>query len=112
MYQSDGNAIYFTSGEPALKARNMRKNNNVSITIPFWKNTLHKLGKVEFLDRNHEEIQANLKRFLDYEEKMIDTSESIYLKVTPGKKIATFGVGIKLLQMRKPEKARNLIDWG
>ena len=42
MYQSDGNAIYFTSGEPTLKARNMRKNNNVSITIPFWKNTLHK----------------------------------------------------------------------
>ncbi len=35
MYQSDGNAIYFTSGEPALKARNMRKNDNVSITISF-----------------------------------------------------------------------------
>lgn len=44
-------------------------------------------------------------------EKMIDTSESIYLKVTPEKKIATFGVGIKLLQIRKPEKARNIIEW-
>ncbi|MHA1347760.1 MAG: pyridoxamine 5'-phosphate oxidase family protein [Candidatus Heimdallarchaeaceae archaeon] len=122
MYQSDGNAIYFTSGEPTLKARNMRKNNNVSITIPFWKNTFHKFipappaelhfrGKVEFLDRNHEEIQTNLKRFLDFEEKTKMTSEYIYLKVTPGKKIATFGVGIKLLQMRKPEKARNIVEW-
>lgn len=42
---------------------------------------------------------------------MKDTLESIYLKVTPGKKIATFGVGIKLLQMRKPEKARNIVEW-
>ena len=122
MYQSDGKAIYFTTGETALKARNMRRNNNVSITIPFWMNTFHKLipappaelhfrGTVEFLNREHEEIQKNLARVLKFEEKAGLSVKTVYAKVTPGKKIATFGVGIKLLELRKPEKSRNLIDW-
>ncbi len=122
MYQSDGNAIYFTTGVPTLKARNMRNNNNVSITIPFWKGIFHKFipappaelhfkGKVEFLDRDHPEIQTNLKRILDYESKSGITAETVYIKVTPGKKIATFGVGIRLLEMRTPANARNMVEW-
>ena len=78
MYMSDGNAIYFTTGEPTLKTRNMRKNSNISITIPFWKNIFHKFipappaelhfkATVEFLPRDHPEIQTNLKRILDFE---------------------------------------------
>ena len=74
MYQSDGNAIYFTTGINTLKARNIRKNNNVSVTIPFRKNLLHKLipappgelhfqAKAQFLDRESDEIQTMLQGF-------------------------------------------------
>ena len=122
MYQSDGNAIYFTTGVPTLKARNMRNNSNVSITIPFRKNFMHKFipappaelhfrGTVEFLPRDHPEVQTNLKKILDYESKSGIEAETIYIKVTPGKKIATFGVGIPLIKMRTPGKARNMVDW-
>lgn len=122
MYESDGNALYFTTGKPTLKARNMGNNENVSITIPFWKNTFHKFipappaelhfkGKVEFLERNHPEVQENMKRILKFEQQAGVSVDTLYVKITPVKKIATFGVGIRLLQMRKPNKARNMVDW-
>lgn len=100
----------------------MRKNNNVSITIPFRMNLLHKLipappaelhfkAKAQFLERDSEEVQTMLARILKYEEKSGVKSETVYLKITPGKKIATYGVGIKLLQLRFPEKARNVVTF-
>ncbi|MCG3216621.1 MAG: pyridoxamine 5'-phosphate oxidase family protein [Candidatus Heimdallarchaeota archaeon] len=120
MYESDGNNIYFTTGKNTLKSRNIRKNPNVSITIPFFKNLLHKFvpappaelhfkAKAEFLERESEEVQTMLARIIEYEEKVRVSSDSVYIKITPGKKVATYGVGIKLLEMRFPEKARNLI---
>ncbi|MHA1953648.1 MAG: pyridoxamine 5'-phosphate oxidase family protein [Candidatus Heimdallarchaeaceae archaeon] len=120
VYASDGNTLYFTTGKDTLKARNMRKNNNVSVTIPLRMNLLHKLipappaelhfkAKAEFLDRENEEVQTMLARILKYEEKAGIKAETVYVKLTPGKKIATYGVGIKLLQLRFPEKARNIV---
>jgi hypothetical protein len=120
VYESDGYALYFTTGKNTLKGKNMRNNNNVSVTIPFMKNLLHKFipappaelhfkAKVEILEREDEEIQTNLAKVLKYEEKAGISAETIYIKLTPSKKIATYGVGIKLLEMRFPEKARNLI---
>ncbi len=122
VYESDGHNIYFTTGKNTLKARNMRKNNNVSITIPFRMNLLHKLipappaelhfkAKAQFLERDSEEVQTMLARILKYEEKSGVKSETVYLKITPEKKIATYGVGIKLLHLRFPEKARNVVTF-
>ena len=121
VYASDGNALYFTTGKNTLKARNMRKNNNVSVTIPFRMNLLHKLipappaelhfkAKAQFLDRESEEVQTILARILKYEEKAGIKAETVYIKLTPSSKIATHGVGIKLLQLRFPEKARNRVS--
>ncbi|MHA1398056.1 MAG: pyridoxamine 5'-phosphate oxidase family protein [Candidatus Heimdallarchaeaceae archaeon] len=120
MYQSDGKAIYFMTGKNTLKAKNMQQNKNVSITIPFWKSTFHKLipappaelhfkATVEFLERDNEEIQRVMKKVLKFEEKAGISKDTLYVKATPKKKIATFGVGIKLLEMRKLEKARNIV---
>lgn len=121
MYESDGNAIYFTTGKNTLKARNIRKNNNVSVTIPFRKNLLHKLipappgelhfqAKAQFLERESKEVQTMLQRVLKFEEKSGIKADTVYLKLTPKKRIATYGVGIKLMQLRFPEKARNIIE--
>ncbi|MBY8988263.1 MAG: pyridoxamine 5'-phosphate oxidase family protein, partial [Candidatus Lokiarchaeota archaeon] len=43
VYQSDGEIIIFQTGIDTVKAKSIKKNNNVSITIPFRKNFLHKL---------------------------------------------------------------------
>jgi len=121
MYESDGNTIYFTTGKNTLKARNIRNNTNVSVTIPFRKNLLHKLipappgelhfqAKAQLLERESNEVQTMLQRVLKFEEKSRIKSDTVYLKLTPKKKIATYGVGIKLLQLRFPEKARNIIE--
>ncbi len=121
VYKSDGNALYFITGSNTLKARNIRKNPNVSVTIPFRMNLLHKLvpappgelhfkAKAEFLEREDDEIQTNLARILKYEEKAGIKSDTVYLKLVPTSKIATHGVGIKLQNLRFPEKARNMVD--
>ncbi len=121
VYKSDGNAIYFTTGVNTLKARNIRRNNNVSVTIPFKMNLLHKLipappaelhfkAKAQFLERESEEVQTMLARILKYEEKSGISSDTVYIKLTPAKKIATYGVGIKLMQLRFPEKARKIVN--
>ncbi len=122
VYESDGNSFYFVTGKNTLKAKNMRKNNNVSVTIPFRINLLHKLipappaelhfkAKAQFLERESEEVQTMLARILKYEEKSGVKTETVYVKLTPGKKIATHGVGIKLWQLRFPEKARNVVSF-
>ena len=122
MYESDGNAIYFTTGKNTLKAKNIRNNNNVSVTIPFRKNIIHKLipappgelnfqAKAQFLERESEEIKTMLPRVLEFEVKSGIKADTVYLKLTPKKKIATYGVGIKLFHLRFPEKARNIIEF-
>jgi hypothetical protein len=121
VYESDGNILYFTTGINTLKARNIRNNSNVSVTIPFRMNFLHKLipappaelhfkAKAEFLNRESEEVQTNLQKVLKHEAKAGIKSDTVYVKLTPAKKIATYGVGIKLLQLRFPEKARKIVD--
>ena len=121
VYSSDGNALYFTTGINTLKAKNMQKNPNVSVTIPFRMNLLHKLipappgelhfkAKAEFLEREDEEVQTMLARIIKYEEKVEIPQETVYVKLVPTSKIATYGVGIKLINLRFPEKARNIVE--
>ena len=121
VYSSDGNALYFTTGINTLKARNMQKNPNVSVTIPFRMNLLHKLipappgelhfkAKAEFLEREDEEVQTMLARIIKYEEKVEIPQETVYVKLVPTSKIATYSVGIKLINLRFPEKARNIVE--
>ena len=121
MYASDGKIIYVMTGKRTKKARNISKNNHVAVTIPFYKSLLHRLitiappaqitfrGTAELLDQSDEEAQKR------YKEKMkVDVSndikkDSIWIKITPGKRIECHGVGIRLLDMRNPEKARKIL---
>jgi hypothetical protein len=34
--------IYILTGENTLKVKNIKKNNKIAVTIPFWKNFFHK----------------------------------------------------------------------
>ncbi|MHA1116193.1 MAG: pyridoxamine 5'-phosphate oxidase family protein [Candidatus Heimdallarchaeaceae archaeon] len=121
MYKSDGKEIYFVAGKNALKTRNIRHNENVSITIPFYKSLFHKLipappaeihfkAKAQIISKQDKKAREVLWDIIKFEDKSETTEETVWIKVTPKSKIATYGVGIKLLEMRKPEKARNIVE--
>jgi hypothetical protein len=120
VYQSDGNIITVLTGADTIKVRNIKKNNKVSITIPFRKNFFHKLipappaelhfyATAEIVPKNDEEAGKVYGKFLKQAEKSGVEEDSVFIKITPLNTIHTFGVGIKLLEMMKPEKARNVV---
>lgn len=120
VYQSDGYVIYCMTGKDTLKARNIRGNNKVSVTLPFRKNFFHKIvpappaelhftAKAEIKPFDDKEARKIFAKYLKYQDNVENKEESIWLKITPSKGIATYGVGIKLLEMRKTDKARNFV---
>ena len=121
VYQSDGDIIIFQTGIDTLKAKSIQKNNKVSVTIPYRKNFLHKLvpappaelhftAKAELVPYDNEEARKIFAKFLKHSESVENPQESIWVKIKPSKLISTYGVGIKLLDMRKPNKAKNLVN--
>ncbi|MFW9829910.1 MAG: pyridoxamine 5'-phosphate oxidase family protein [Candidatus Thorarchaeota archaeon] len=120
MYQSDGCNIIFETGENSLKAKNIRVNSKISVTIPFRKNFLHKIipappaelhfkAVAEFISKDDEKARKIMEKVVKFEEKAGIAEESVWIKIVPSNIISTYGIGIKLLDMRKPEKARNLV---
>ena len=121
VYQSDGYVIYCMTGKSTLKARNIRGNNKVSVTLPFRKNFIHKIvpappaelhftAEAEIKSFDDEEARNIFSKYLKYHENVENKEENIWLKITPSKRVATYGVGIKLFKMRKPEKASNFVE--
>lgn len=121
VYQSDGYDLYIQTGENTLKTKTIRKNNKVSVTIPFRKDFLHKIipappaelhfkAIAEFISKDNEKARDIMAKVLKYEKKAKIEQETIWIKIKPSNIVSTFGVGVKLMDMRKPEKARNLIN--
>ena len=121
VYQSDGDIIIFQTGINTTKARSIQNNNKVSVTIPFRKNFLHKLvpappaelhftATAEIVPYDNEEAKKIFAKFLKHSESVEKPQETIWVKITPSKIISTYGVGIKLFDMKKPAKARNLVN--
>jgi uncharacterized protein YhbP (UPF0306 family) len=121
VYQSDGKVIYLMTGENTLKVKNIKKNNKVSITIPFWKNFFHKIlpappaelcftAKAEIKSFDDEEARQIFAKYLKYLGNVEHLDDNIWIKIIPDKRIFTYGVGIRLWQMRNPEKARNFVE--
>ncbi len=120
VYQSDGNKIYIQTGETTIKARNIKNNTKVSITIPFRKNFLHKIipappaelhftAKAEIISKEDKEAREVLKKFIKQAESVGGSDETIWIRITPSGIISTYGVGIPLLTMMNPLKARNIV---
>lgn len=121
VYQSDGNIIICQTGKDTLKASNIKDNHHVAVTIPIRKNFIHKLipappaeihftTEAEILPKEDEEARAIFSRYLKHSEKEKLPQESIWLKIKIPKKVTTYGIGVPLLKMRDPKKARNQID--
>lgn len=121
VYQSDGESIFIQTGKTTVKAKNIMKNNQISVTIPIRKNLMHKFipappaeihfkGKAELLPFEDEYARKVFKKYLTHELNEEIKAESIWIKVSPSKRINTYGIGVKLWNMRNPTKARKVIN--
>ena len=119
---SDGNIIYILTGKETLKVRNIQENKHVAVALPFRKNFFHQMirkippaeihfrGEAEILPYDNEEAKRTYMKVLNYELPEGLEQNSVWIKIKPSSKIACYGVGVSLLTMRKPEKARKIIQ--
>ena len=110
--------IYILTGEDSWKARHVRQNPNVSITVPIPKRipflpwvkipsaTISFSGKAKVTDAEKigDEVLHALMRGQETDvEKLLTMS---VIEIEPVGDFITYGVGIPMITMREPEKAR------
>ena len=112
-YAVDDHKLYINTLKAAWKTKHVMRNPHVSITITIPKRvplmpwikipaaTITFSGRAKVLDRNEVNATVLQKLYLHEAE-----GELCVIEVTPQKDFITYGVGIPLLQMRFPEKAR------
>jgi hypothetical protein len=120
VYQSDGDSIVCQTGENTLKAKNIKKNERVAITIPIRKNFFHKLipappaelhftTTAEIRPKEDEITRKIFSKYLKHSEKAELPQEYIWISIKVPNKITTFGVAVPLFKMRKPLEARKIV---
>lgn len=124
VYASDGYKIYVLTGRDTRKVKNIAIHPRVSVTIPFYKNIIHRMISVappaaisfkadtmilDFSDKEASEFYQRVLRF-----KLPDnvSETGVWLRLTPGNVATCHGVGVGLLEMRDPEKAHKVIRLG
>jgi hypothetical protein len=122
VYQSNGKTIICQTGSDTLKARNIRKNKSVAVTIPFRKGFLHKLipappaelhfsSEAEIKEFDNKEAREIYEKYLKYDNVGPSEVEKVWIKITLPNIISTYGVGVRLFKMRKPEEALNMVKF-
>ena len=114
VYVVDDHKLYIGAEKAAWKTKHIARNPHVSLTIPIAKRvplmpwikipaaTITFSGMAKVLDKN--EVNAGLLQKLYRHEE--GRAEWCAIEVIPQKDFITYGVGIPLMQMRFPEKAR------
>jgi hypothetical protein len=121
VYIVHDNKIYISTGRDSWKARHIQRNPHVSVTVPIAKRipfmpwikipaaTITFAGNAKVLEP-HELKDDVLHSLLQGNEKDSETLTSLsILEITPTGDFVTYGVGIPLMQMRFPEKARGRV---
>ncbi len=118
VYIVQDHKLYIGTGKNSWKARHIGGNPHVSMTIPIAKRipflpwikipaaTITFSGKARVIatsDVSHTLLKAVFQQMADDQAMMAD---SCLIEVVPEKEFITYGVGIPLMQMRHPEKAR------
>ncbi len=118
VYVVQDHKLYIGTGKDAWKARHISANPHVSVTIPIAKRipflpwikipaaTITFSGKASVLAATEAPrplLQAVFQNLADDQAMVAD---SCLIEVVPEKEFITYGVGIPLMQMRHPEKAR------
>ncbi len=118
VYVVDGRTIYISSQKSAWKTRHIAQNPHVSLTVPIHKRiplmpwikipaaTITFTGQAQILAPGDlsAEILHKLYRGLETDAGLLQ--DTAVIKVTPIGEFITYGVGVSLMDMRIPEKAR------
>jgi nitroimidazol reductase NimA-like FMN-containing flavoprotein (pyridoxamine 5'-phosphate oxidase superfamily) len=121
VYAVDNHKLYIGTYKAAWKAKHIAGNPHVSLTLPITKRlwfmpwikipaaTITFSGLARVLENN--EVKAagldKLSRGLSKDEQTM--AASCVIEVTPQKDFITYGVGVPLMQMRFPDKARGRV---
>jgi uncharacterized protein YhbP (UPF0306 family) len=121
VYASDGYMIYVLTGKNTVKARNITANHRVGVTIPFYKNYLHRMigvtppASISFRARaetrgfGDSEAAIMYRKALNFDLPENMEEDSLWIRLTPGSPATCYGVGIGLLELRDPSKAHKVI---
>jgi len=111
--------LYIATGQDTWKARHVRNNPYVSLTVPIAKRipimpwikipaatiTFSGVGKVLGPQDVSDDILQALFRGMEADAEMVKTMSVI--EVQPVGDFITYGIGVSLMTMREPEKARS-----
>lgn len=121
IYASDGYTIYILTGKTTVKIRNILRNPRVSVTIPFYKNLIHRLitiappaaitfrARAETREFDDSEATEFYEKILNFKVPDNMEEEGIWIKLTPGNSATCLGVGISLLELRDLEKSHKIV---
>jgi uncharacterized pyridoxamine 5'-phosphate oxidase family protein len=121
VYVVDDRKVYIGTQKAAWKVKHITRNPGVSLTIPIAKRipflpwikipaaTITFAGTANV--REHTEVSANVlkKLYRDVVKDEAAIAESCVIEVIPQGDFITYGIGIPLMQMRFPEKARGRV---
>jgi hypothetical protein len=124
VYVVDGRELYIGSGKTSWKARHIRQNPNVSLTVTISKRipflpwlpipaaTITFQGEATVLeaDEVNPEIHRRLTRGMEIDSEWM--SRQCTIRVRPKGHFVTYGVGVPLRTMRNPEKSRGRVAVG
>jgi len=121
MYASDGYKIIILTGKNTQKIKNLVRNPAASITIPFYKNFLHRLitiappasivlkANAEIIDFSDEAVSGFYQRILNFKLPEVVEEDGVWLRFDLGGTATCHGVGVRLFDLRDPEKAHKII---
>jgi len=121
VYVVHNNKIYIVTGSDSWKTRHIRQNSHVSITAPISKRipflpwikipaatiTFSGLGSVLNVKSVSEDIIQALFRGLEVDSELRESM--CVIEIEPMGDFITYGVGIPLMTMRDPKKARGRV---
>jgi hypothetical protein len=116
--------LFIGTGTDSWKARHVRGNPNVSLTVPITKRvplmpwmkipaatiTFSGIGRVLGAGKVNPDVLQAIFRGLEKDEEMV--ASTCVIEVEPRGEFITYGVGIPLLAMRDSEKARGRVSVG
>jgi len=120
LYAYVDGALYFATSAPSAKVRNVRENPRVAVCIPVRRYPVGPPFAVQFqgtatvLERDDPDVvglieSGRLKAITSHGE--LDDPELCFLRVTPGRRIATFGLGVPLRTLlRDPIAASRSVE--
>ena len=118
VYVAQGKKIYIASGKDTWKMHHVRANPNVSLTVTIPKRiplipsikipaatiTFAGVARVVDVADVTDAVKKSILRGLDLESELVKSMA--IMEIEPAGEFITYGVGIPLMAMRHPEKAR------